>query len=280
MEIQVIDYNDNNSSEKFANALHEIGFAVLANHNVPKDLMDDVYQSWKEFFNSPEKDQFAFDAKKHDGYVSQDLSETAKGAEVKDIKEFYHYYTWGRCPEQLREKTQKLFDELAGLGRELLGWVEKHAPQEIRDRFSMPLSEMIKESTLSLFRLLYYPPLKGDENPKAIRAAAHEDINLLTVLPSATTAGLQVLNKDGSWLDVPCEHGWIVVNIGDMLQECTDGYYPSTTHRVVNPEGDAARKERLSMPLFLHPRDEVVLSDRHTAHSYRMERYEELGLAE
>ncbi len=278
MEIQVIDYQSHSSSADFAAALHEIGFAVIANHPIATEELDAVYRQWFEFFNSDEKHQFELDKDKHDGYVSFDLSETAKGNDIKDLKEFYHYYTWGRCPEHLKAATQNLYNKLENLGATLLQWLEDNIPTEISTHLSIPLSKMIEDSKLSLFRLLFYPGLKGDENPKAIRAAAHEDIDLLTVLPSATTAGLQVKNKEGIWLDVPRENGWIVINAGDMLQECTQGYYPSTTHRVVNPEGDAAREPRLSMPLFLHPRDEVILSERHTAKSYRWERYKELGL--
>ena len=109
-----------------------------------------------------------------------------------------------------------------------------------------------------------------------MRAAAHGDINLLTILPAATEPGLQVLDKDGGWVDVPCDFGLLIVNIGDMLQEASGHYYPSTTHRVLNPTGVAATKSRISLPLFLHPRREVVLSERYTVEKYFNERMEEL----
>jgi len=112
----------------------------------------------------------------------------------------------------------------------------------------------------------------------AVRAAAHEDINLLTVLPTANERGLQLLTRTGAWIDVPADPGALVVNVGDMLQECSHGYYRSTTHRVVNPTGDSARHSRLSLPLFLQPRPEVILSERHTAASYMDERLRELGV--
>lgn len=127
-------------------------------------------------------------------------------------------------------------------------------------------------------RVLHYPPLEGDEELGAIRAGAHEDINLLTVLPAANEPGLQVKTKEGDWLDVPCDFGNLIINIGDMLQEASGGYYPSTTHRVINPEGADKTKSRISLPLFLHPKPEVVLSERHTANSYLMERLRELGV--
>ena len=120
-------------------------------------------------------------------------------------------------------------------------------------------------------------PLRGDEEPGAVRAAAHGDINLLTILPAATEPGLQVLGKDHLWYDVPCDFGLLIVNIGDMLAEASGNYYPSTVHRVLNPTGEGRFKSRISMPLFLHPRREVVLSERYTVGSYFEERMRELA---
>jgi isopenicillin N synthase-like dioxygenase len=137
---------------------------------------------------------------------------------------------------------------------------------------------MVTNSEQTLLRILHYPPLDGSEEPDAIRAAAHEDINLLTILPAANEPGLQVKAMDGSWLDVPCDFGNLIVNIGDMLQEASGGYFPSTTHRVINPKGADQTKSRISLPLFLHPNPEVVLSERYTAKSYLQERLKELGV--
>ena len=129
----------------------------------------------------------------------------------------------------------------------------------------------------TLLRILHYPPLTGAEDANAIRAAAHEDINLLTVLPAANEPGLQVFSNEGEWLDVSCDFNTLIINTGDMLKELSQDYFPSTTHRVVNPEGIDRSKSRISLPLFLQPRKEVVLSDRYTADSYLQERLEELG---
>lgn len=208
------------------------------------------------------------------------LSETAKGYDVKDIKEFFHYYPWGRCPDHLKQITQELCQQMTLMAETLLQWVEDNTPSEISRNFSMPLSDMIKNSEKTLFRLIHYPPLTGHEDKNAIRAAAHEDINLLTLLPAATAEGLQVKDAQGNWYDVSCDKTRIIVNIGDMLEECTAGYFKSTTHRVTNPVGEKAKQSRLSMPLFLHPREDVRLSQRHIARSYLDERYKELGLAE
>ena len=137
---------------------------------------------------------------------------------------------------------------------------------------------MIAQSQRTLLRILHYPPITGDEELGAIRAAAHGDINLLTILPAANASGLQVQLKDGSWFDVPGDFGCLIVNIGDMLQEASGGYYPSTIHRVINPEGQDKTKSRISLPLFLHPNADVVLSERYTADEYLQERLRELGV--
>src|SRR3989344_2502487 len=280
MSIKVVDYRAANAAQQFAAGLRDIGFAVIANHPVNQELIEKNYEVWGDFFRSPESEKlkFEFDTKKHDCFASVALSETAKGYDKKDLKEFYHFYTWGRCPEHLRPVTLQLYSELNIFAETLLQWIEQNAPQDIQDNLSIPLSDMIKGSKRTLFRMIHYPPLRGNEPLGAVRAAPHGDINLLTVLPAATAEGLQVKDSQGRWIEVPINPNWIIVNIGDMLQECTQGYYPSTQHRVMNPTGEAAKKSRLSMPLFLHPLDDVQLSSRYTAESYRLERYKELGL--
>lgn len=280
MNIQVVDYQSQNAPEDFTRSLKETGFGVLSHHPIDPILVDEVYGLWHAFFNSDAKHNpdYAFDEADHSGFISTQLSETAKGFSQKDLKEFYHYYRGGRIPPMLAEKTEALCNQLIEMGSTLLKWVEENAPAEVQASFTEHLSEMIEGSEKHLFRLINYPALQGDEPAGAVRAAEHGDINFLTLLPAATAKGLEAKDSEGNWVQVPCNPGWIIVNVGDMLQECTDGYYPSTLHRVVNPEGEDATTSRMSMPLFLHPRDEVQLSARHTAKSYREERYRELGL--
>ncbi len=278
MKIRVIDFTSKNAPAEFTAGLREIGFAVISNHTIPHALINQTYKVWYEFFKSSEKYNFTFDRKTHDGFISTALSETAKGYDIKDIKEMYHYYLHGRCPESCREVSQQLFESLTDMASTLLSWIEDNSPADVKAKFSIPLSDMIKNSHHTMLRLIHYPPLTGNEPEGSIRAAAHEDINLITLLPAATASGLQVKDAQGNWLDVPINPEWIIVNIADMLQECSGFYYPSTSHRVLNPVGEAAKQSRLSMPLFLHPREDVVLSDRYTAKSYRMERLAELGL--
>ncbi|MDE2429201.1 MAG: isopenicillin N synthase family oxygenase [Burkholderiales bacterium] len=278
MFIEPVDYRSPDAAQKFTESLHKTGFGVLTNHPLSQGLLETIYKEWYDFFQTDSKNKYDFDPEKMDGYFSPKISETAKGFAKRDLKEFYHIYPWGRIPSEVSGAATQYYAEGSKLAAELLQWVEDHTPADIKAKYSMPLSDMITDSDLTLLRVLHYPPLQGDEEPDAVRAAAHGDINLLTVLPAATQAGLQVLGKDEQWHDVPCDFGMLIVNIGDMLDEASQGYYPSTIHRVLNPTGEEAKKSRISLPLFLHPRPDVVLSERHTSGSYLQERLRELGV--
>ncbi|WP_285162778.1 isopenicillin N synthase family dioxygenase [Shewanella goraebulensis] len=278
MKLETIDYRSENCAKQFVESLRETGFGVLSNHPISKELVETIYKEWYEFFQAEQKNDFLFKPETQDGFFPASISETAKGHSVKDIKEYFHVYPWGRIPESLKTNILAYYKHANDLAAELLGWIEQYAPADVAAKFSIPLPAMIAESEKTLLRVLHYPPMAGDEELGAIRAAAHEDINLITVLPAANEPGLQVQTKDDNWVDVPSDFGNIIINIGDMLQEASGGYYPSTSHRVINPEGTDKTKSRISLPLFLHPNPEVVLSDRYTADSYLMERLRELGV--
>ncbi|WP_147696029.1 isopenicillin N synthase family dioxygenase [Vogesella mureinivorans] len=278
MNVRVVDYRAPDAAEQFTRSLHETGFGVLVNHPIPQDLVESIYRDWLAFFGTDEKHDFAFSVEKQDGYFSPEISETAKGHTQKDIKEYFHLYPWGRIPAQLKDDAMRYYDTANTLAQELLAWVEQYTPADIAANYSEPLSQMIQGSQKTLLRVLRYPPLTGNEPAGSLRAAAHGDINLLTILPAANEPGLQVQDMNGNWIDVPCDFGMLIINIGDMLSEASGGYYPSTQHRVVNPTGEGASKSRVSLPLFLHPRDEVVLSGRYTAGAYLAERLRELGV--
>lgn len=278
MKLEAVDYNSPTAAKDFVESLRQTGFGVLKNHPIAKQSLSDIYANWTEFFNSSDKDEYLYNKGTQDGFFPTTVSEVAKGFKKKDIKEYYHYYPWGQCPTELRQEIHNYYQSTLNLAAELLNWIEAESPEEVSKNYREPLSNMIKNSEQTLLRILHYPPLQGDEEPDAIRAAAHEDINLITLLPSASEPGLQVKLKDGSWLDVPCDFGNLIVNIGDMLQEASGHYFPSTTHRVINPEGNDTSKARISLPLFLHPRPDVVLSENYTAESYLQERLRELGV--
>ena len=276
MQLPIVDYRSPTAAQAFCQSLHDTGFGVLACHPLDQHLVESVYAEWLQFFGTPAKHQYAQDPIKLDGYFSPAVSETAKNHTQRDLKEFFHIFPWGRYPLQVSDAAKRYYAAGSTLAAELLQWVEDHSPADVKAGYSMPLPEMIKGCEQTLLRVLHYPPLRGDEEAGAVRAAAHGDINLLTLLPAATEPGLQVMGKDGHWVDAPSDFGLLIVNIGDMLQEASGGYYPSTIHRVLNPTGDGATKSRISMPLFLHPNRDVVLSERYTVESYFQERMQEL----
>lgn len=279
MYVKTINYKSTEASQDFCDSLRETGFAIIKNHPISQSLVDTVYEDWKHFFESDSKFDFLFnpDATPQTGYFPF-KSENAKGYSTKDLKEFYHYRTLKDLPKGMAENTPLLKERLIALVQELLRWIDQELPGSIAQSLSMPFAEMAQETEGSVLRILHYPPIKGKEEEGAVRAAAHEDINLLTVLPAATTPGLQVLDSKGHWHEVTCDYNSLVINAGDMLQMATKNYYKSTTHRVVNPVGEAAYKSRYSLPLFFQPLNEVRLSDTHTAGSYLQERFKENGL--
>jgi isopenicillin N synthase-like dioxygenase len=276
MNVKIIDYRDANAASLFAESLHETGFGVLSNHPIEHALVQGIYAEWLTFFRSPEKHSYACGEKGYDGFFSTEVSETAKGYNRKDIKEFFHIFPWGRYPSEVSPAARRYFDVASELASELLGWIELGTPADIRTGFSMPLSDMIVDSASTLLRVLHYPPLGDDVPAGSLRAAPHEDINLLTILPAANEPGLQVRDSNGAWHDVPCDLGTLTINIGDMLQEASRGFYPSTTHRVTNPVGEGRFQSRVSLPFFFQPRDEVRLSERYLAGEYLQERLAEL----
>ena len=277
MNVRKVNYKDETAPREFTRSLRQTGFSVLTDHPIDMSLIETVYSEWAAFFGSNKKDKYLFDPTKQDGYFPF-MTENAKGQSIKDLKEFFHIYSWGRYPEELSNKTKNLYDQLIELTSTLLGWIQEHTPEDVRSLFSIPLTEMIVDSKTNLLRIIHYPPLNGNEQDGAIRGAAHEDINLITLLVAGTQPGLQVKDTYGNWHDVSCDPGCLAINTGDMLQEASKGYFPSTTPQVINPGNNIENESRFSMPLFLHPRDEVVLSDSYTARSYLDERLQEIGL--
>ncbi len=276
MHLPIVDYSSPSAAQDFCRSLHETGFGVLRNHPLDQTLVEGIYAEWLAFFQTEAKHQYLTDPATHDGYFPPSVSEIAKNNTRRDLKEFFHIYPWGRYPAEVSDAARRYYALGSQLAATLLNWVEDNSPTDIKAQYSVPLPSMLEGSDHTLLRVLHYPPLRGDEEPGAVRAAAHGDINLLTILPAATEPGLQVLGRDQAWHDVPCDFGLLIVNIGDMLEEASGGYYPSTVHRVLNPTGAAATKPRISLPLFLHPRRDVVLSDRYTVGSYFDERMREL----
>ena len=272
MKVAVVDYRAPDAPENFTRSLRETGFAAITHHPLPTGLVDGIYREWEEFLVSGAARRYPH-TEQQDGYFPPEVAETAKGATKRDLKEFFHVYRpWGQYPTEVSGAAREFHERASQLASTLLGWVESQTPAEVSRRFERPLSHMLDDSHRTLLRILRYPPLTGVEEEGAVRAAAHEDINLITILPGSNQPGLQVLDRTGTWHDAPGDLGMLTINAGDMLQYASGGYYPSTTHRVVNPTGEGAKHSRMSMPLFLHPGDAVVLADGRTAHEFLQER--------
>ena len=266
---------DPNDKQSFVNeigsAFEEIGFVSLKNHFLEDNLMDDLYKQVKDFFNLPkdvkvkyEKDELAGQR----GYVAFG-KEHAKGRTKGDLKEFWHF---GQEPEEdanLPENYPQnlIVDELPlfyPTGIKAFKALEKTGIYVLRAlAIHIGLEETYFDYWVSngnsILRPIHYPPIT--EEPKgAVRAGAHGDINLITLLMGASTGGLQVKRKDGQWIDAIPDEGDLVINVGDMLERHTNNKLRSTIHRVVNPPRNQWDKPRYSIPFFMHPRGDMKLN--------------------
>ena len=279
MAVAVVDMHSSEAEMAFVETLRHTGFAVLRHPPLDPARLARMSEAWRDFFVSDDKWNYpAVETASGNtsGYIPPSVSETAVGHDQKDLKEFFHIVPETRLPPQLAEDARAHLREAFALGQLLLSWLDLHCgdtlPHSLRDRLAESLS-----AEDSLLRILHYPPLSGNEPPGAVRAAAHEDINLITLLPVSAQPGLQVLARSGKWVDVPGAFGDIIVNSGDMLQEASGRRLPSTTHRVINPVDSQSNQSRISMPYFLAPRLDTRLSEHHTAGSYLKERLDLLA---
>lgn len=260
MEVKVANLQSDEFEKDLMESIINTGFVVITNHGIPDSLIREAQFNWRKFFLQPQilKDDFINGNNPNMGYKGM-RTETAVGAKVADLKEYFHWKPGQDISQNQMRPTSMLFDLLEGVADRILKVIdEKDGTRYAEDCF---------KSSSTIVRALYYPELDFDAEKEAIRAAAHEDINCITLLVAASAPGLQVMDKNGKWFDVPHEDNSIVVNIGDMLQLASGGKYKSTTHRVVNMEGD-----RISMPLFVHPHGDTVLAPGKTAAQYLAER--------
>lgn len=273
--VDKIDYRTQTAPQDFCRSLKETGFAIMKNTPIKKTLIDDVLTSWQIFFrDTPIEDKMAYvfdkNAKEQSGYFPF-KQENAKGEDRPDLKEFFHLYKFTDIPEQNLSdplKTSQLIFELKNFGLLLLRFIAE-------DIKNYSIVDTVAKSGNTLFRTIYYPALDEGQQLSGLRAAAHEDLNLITLLPAASESGLEVKDAKGDWHVVEYEEGDIVVNVGDMLQMMTDHEYISTTHRVQNPSD--LTKDRVSMPMFFHPEGEYDLGPM-TRDEYLHQRLKEIGL--
>ena len=291
----------------FADALgrsfRETGFAVISDHPVPQPVIDRNLAATKAFFALPEAAKLKYDGREGGGQRGYTAfgTENAKGKAEADLKEFWHTgralpanspyrATMADTPSvaevpDFDAATRGLYDALDNFGRQLLRAVALH----------LKLEETWFDNKVdvgnSILRLLHYPPQVNPPPEGSVRAGAHEDINVITLLLGAEEAGLEVKHRSGKWLSVNPPPGALVINCGDMLQRLTAGVLPSTTHRVVNPAPERSRFPRYSTPFFLHFNQDVMIEALPgcvaeggkaeppiTAQDYLMERLREIGL--
>jgi isopenicillin N synthase-like dioxygenase len=281
MKVLTIDFEAPNAAKLFAKSLRETGFAVLKNHPVEEALLKAVYNEWDDFFNNINKHLYVNKNANEfcqNGYYPAN-TETAKGSHQADLKEFYQFYPQYKLPVEISDLSRCLFDKSFFVAQTLLEWIEKETPSKQFKYLNEPLKNIIEGSQNTLLRVINYPPLSGEEEKGAVRAAAHGDINLLTILPASTQPGLQVMDIEGKWINIECDPNTLIVNIGDMLSKASDGYYPSTIHRVINPTDESAmKKNRMSMPLFLHARPDVRITKDLVVGEYLEKRLIEIGI--
>lgn len=306
-ELALSSYTMGSAAEKneFVNqlftGLKEYGFIILKNHNVSPELLNEAYSVMKKLYALPtetKKSYIAAAAGFQRGYTPFG-QEHAKDSPVMDLKEFWHVgrelptghplksvypdNVWPDAVPEFKEIFLKIYRSLEQAGEIMLEALTEPLGLE-KDFFA----KMTKDGN-SILRLLHYPPIPEGVDPRCIRAAAHEDINFITILPAATTSGLQLLDRDGTWLDIESDPHTLIVDVGDMLARLTNDVLPSTTHRVINPQ-DGKNESRYSMPFFMHAHPHAVLSCLEscrgngakyadiTAHDFLMQRLREIGL--
>ncbi|MCL7989435.1 isopenicillin N synthase family oxygenase [Sphingobacterium sp. lm-10] len=293
-------------SQDIGKAFNETGFVTIANHGLSQSLIDELYQVVKDFFDLPEdvKNAYQFpELAGQRGYTSKG-KEKAKDANTPDLKEFWQRgqtivgeeYSKADFPDNIivselprfNEITAEVYKRLEDAGRNILQAIAIYLNLE-EDYF-----ESFVINGNSILRAIHYFPIENPDaiSADAVRAGAHEDINLITLLIGASADGLEVLTKDNEWFPIKAKGEDIVVNVGDMLQRLTNNKLKSTTHRVVNPPRELMKTSRYSVPFFLHPKSSMSLAsldttisdeypklyEDYTAGQYLDERLREIGL--
>lgn len=249
-------------------AFNQIGFVAIRNHGLTDQLTKQLYETSQQFFAAPDslKQQYEHpELNGQRGYVGKG-KETAKGFKVADLKEFYHVgqpEPEGDMPENVfpdefpafKEATVTAYLTLENAGKQLLRAIALYL--ELPENY---FDDKVRNGD-SILRALHYFPLDPTTTPDgAVRAAAHGDINLITLLMGASADGLEVLRRDGKWIGITALPDQVVVNVGDMLDRLTNHKLKSTIHQVVNPPREKMNQSRYSIPFFMHPRGDMDLS--------------------
>ncbi len=261
--------------QKFVNeigkAYEEIGFVALKGHFLDEKLVDDLYQEVKQFFELPVETKQKYEIPGiggQRGYVGFG-KETAKGFKKGDLKEFWHFGQYlepGSKYEEVYPDNVEVSENpnFNAVGKEAFKMLEKTGIYVLRAlALHLGLDEFYFDKFVSegnsILRPIHYPPIT-EEPDNAVRAAAHGDINLITLLMGAQGKGLQVMNHDGEWVDAIAEPDELMINVGDMLSRHTNNKLKSTIHQVVNPPRELWGTSRYSIPFFMHPVSEMPLN--------------------
>jgi len=276
INFQDFQSNDEDKRSEFikqvGDSLKDIGFFALENHGIPAELIEQSYEQGDQFFNLDQNTKMSYlqpEISHQRGYTAFGV-EHAKDNPAPDLKEFWQTgrshendensktYPKNVWPDntlpQFRSVVDDLYNRMEALSQDLLSACSIYLGKD-----KQWLGEMTNDGN-TIMRIIHYPPLGDDVTPGAVRSAAHEDINFITLLVTATADGLEVMDHDGSWIKVEGDARYIIVDSGDMIQNLTNGLFKSTTHRVVNPTSKSER--RFSMPMFVHPRNEIDLTPR------------------
>tara|TARA_B100001093_G_scaffold106213_1_gene98538 strand:+ start:5277 stop:6227 length:951 start_codon:yes stop_codon:yes gene_type:complete len=260
-----------NFVKSIGSAFQDIGFCAVHGHFLDDDLVSRLYRQIKLFFDLPTEVKTTYEHSEYSGqrgYVSFG-KESAKGSKHGDLKEYWHFGQFLSSSEinnynYFPNITVKELPEFNLVGKEVYRSLEKTAKYVLR---ALAIYLQIDENYFdhyikngnSILRPIHYPPIT--EDPKqAVRAAAHGDINLITLLMGAHGKGLQVLDSQGNWIDAVAEKNELMINIGDMLSRHTNNVLKSTVHRVVNPNKELLKKSRYSIPFFMHPISDMKLN--------------------
>jgi isopenicillin N synthase-like dioxygenase len=257
-------------AEKLGRSFEDFGFAIIADHGIPEDLIHRAEEKAKAFFALPDevKRKYLIEGSGGArGYTPFGI-ETGKGARALDLKEFWHVgrdlplghpfrdhmpdNVWPSEIPSFKDTFQQLYASFDRAGLEILKAIARFL--DINEDYFI---DTVRDGN-SVMRLLHYPPIEGEPGSH-VRAGAHEDINTITLLLGAEEAGLELQTRDGRWIPVSPKPGELVVNIGDMLQRLTNGQLRSTSHRVVNPPRERWGNSRYSMPFFLHFRSDFLI---------------------
>ena len=254
--------------QNLGRAFNQIGFVAIRNHGLTDALTQRLYSSAKAFFSAPDEVKKQYEHPELNGqrgYIGKG-KETAKGFKVADLKEFYHI---GQ-PEPVGDMPANVFpDEYPEFGEATLTayqTLENAGKQLLRAiALYLELPETYFDDKVtngdSILRALHYFPLDPNTTPDgAVRAAAHGDINLITLLMGASADGLEVLRRDGKWIGITALPDQVIVNVGDMLDRLTNHKLKSTIHQVVNPPREKMNQSRYSIPFFMHPRADMDLT--------------------